>query len=242
MPDDAPANAPPEDASHDDGPHDDGYTDTERQIFDAALAVFARKGKDGARMQAIADAADINKAMLHYYFRSKDRLYREVFAYTMRRFMASFGASLHEAPTFAETLRAFIDGYVRFVRANQDAMRLMVSENLTGGALITEHMRPLKDDPDAPPQIMTRTVEAAVEAGEIRPVCPHHTMLTIVAGCLFPFITAPTVRLMHAEAAADWDAFVEARTDHLFDLIYHGLKPADAPSAETSPADAPADA
>ena len=232
-----PDGAAPDGAAPDGAAPSDGYTDTERQIFDAALAVFARKGKDGARMQAIADAADINKAMLHYYFRSKDRLYREVFAYTMRRFMASFGASLREAPTFAETLRAFIDGYVRFVRANQDAMRLMVSENLTGGALISEHMRSLKDDPDAPPQVMTRTVEAAVEAGEIRPVCPHHTMLTIVSGCLFPFIAAPTVRLMHPEAAADWDAFVAARTDHLFDLMYHGLKPAAAPS-DAAPSDA----
>ncbi len=76
----------------------DAYSDTERQIFDAALQVFARKGKDGARMQAIADRADINKAMLHYYFRSKDKLYEQVFAFTMRRFMASFGASLREAP------------------------------------------------------------------------------------------------------------------------------------------------
>ncbi len=42
------------------------YTETEERIFEAALHVFARKGKDGARMQEIADAAGINKAMLHY--------------------------------------------------------------------------------------------------------------------------------------------------------------------------------
>jgi TetR/AcrR family transcriptional regulator len=102
--------------------HPDAYSDTERQIFDAALQEFARKGRDGARMQAIADAADINKAMLHYYFRNKDRLYEEVFAFSMRRFMAAFGASLSATPTFEETLRVFIDGYVDFIRDNRAVM------------------------------------------------------------------------------------------------------------------------
>ena len=41
--------------------------------------VFIRKGMDGARMQEIADEAGINKALLHYYFHSKDQLFNEVF-------------------------------------------------------------------------------------------------------------------------------------------------------------------
>ncbi|NNE47360.1 MAG: helix-turn-helix transcriptional regulator, partial [Rhodothermales bacterium] len=52
--------------------------DTEQQILEAALNVFSRKGRDGARMQEIADLAGINKALLHYYFRSKNGLYERV--------------------------------------------------------------------------------------------------------------------------------------------------------------------
>jgi len=200
------------------------YSDTERQIFDAALRVFARKGKDGARMQEIADAADINKAMLHYYFRNKETLYAEVFAFTMHRFRASFGASLKEAPTFEETLRVFIEGYVEFVRSNGDAMRLMVSENLAGGTLLGEHLRRMKEDGQAPPQILIEKVEAAVEAGEIRPVDPHHTVLSVISTCIFFFVAKPTVREMHLEGDS-WNAFVEDRKQHLFDLLYHGLAP-----------------
>ncbi|MCX6271040.1 MAG: helix-turn-helix domain containing protein, partial [Bacteroidetes bacterium] len=51
---------------------------TEEHILQAARKVFARKGLDGARMQEIADEAGINKALLHYYFRSKDNLFRLV--------------------------------------------------------------------------------------------------------------------------------------------------------------------
>ena len=201
------------------------YSETERAIFDAALEVFACDGRHGARMQAIADAADINKAMLHYYFSDKASLYEEVFAFTMRRFMASFGASLKEAPTFEETLRVFIDGYVEFVRSNEAAMRLMIHENLAGGGLLGEHLRDAAESGEAPPKILVETIASAVEAGEIRPVNPQHTVLSVISTCLFFFVARPTVEIIHPAADADWDAFVEDRKEHLFDLIYHGLSP-----------------
>jgi len=201
------------------------YSESERAIFDAALHVFACEGRRGARMQEIADAAGINKAMLHYYFRDKETLYEEVFGFTMRRFLASFGTSLKEAPTFEDTLRTFIDGYVDFVRSNEDAMRLMVNENLTGGSLLGKHLREATKAGDAPPKILVETIASAAEAGEIRPVDPVHTVFSVISVCLFFFVAQPTVEIMHPPADEDWDAFVEARKDHLFGLIYHGLAP-----------------
>ena len=201
------------------------YTETEREIFDAALQVFAREGRRGARMQEIADAAGINKAMLHYYFRSKGKLYEEVFAFTMRRFMASFGESLKEAPTFEETLRTFINGYVDFVRSNENAMRLMVNENLRGGSLLGKHLREAADAGEAPPKLLVDTIAEAGETGEIRAVDPNHTVLSVISTCLFFFVAQPTVEIMNPSAGDNWDAFVEDRKDHLFDLIYHGLCP-----------------
>lgn len=52
---------------------------TEEKILLAARKVFLNKGMDGARMQDIADEAGINKALLHYYFRSKDKLFEHIF-------------------------------------------------------------------------------------------------------------------------------------------------------------------
>lgn len=201
-----------------------GYSDTERQIFKAALKVFARKGKDGARMQEIADAADINKAMLHYYFRSKDRLYEEVFTFTMQRFMASFGAALEEASTFEDTLRTFIDGYIDFARQNQDIVRLMVNENMTGGSMVKQHMARIKQADHMPPRVMIEKIEQAQASGEIRSVDPGHVILTVISGCLYFFIAAPIVKTMHEPARTDWNGFVEARKEHLFDLVYNGLR------------------
>ena len=53
---------------------------TEEKIFEAAAEVFEERGLAGSRMQEIADRAGLNKALLHYYFRSKDKLFEAVFA------------------------------------------------------------------------------------------------------------------------------------------------------------------
>src|SRR5262249_2664360 len=52
---------------------------TEERILHAAHAIFLRRGTAGARMQEIAAEAGVNQALLHYYFRSKDRLARAAF-------------------------------------------------------------------------------------------------------------------------------------------------------------------
>ena len=57
----------------------DKKLNAEQKIIEAAADIFETKGFEGARMQQIADKAGINKALLHYYFRSKDLLFEKVF-------------------------------------------------------------------------------------------------------------------------------------------------------------------
>jgi AcrR family transcriptional regulator len=64
------------------------------KILETAVLVFREKGRDGAKMQEIADAAGINKAMLHYYFSSKDLLFEEVFHLTSLDFFSSINGVL----------------------------------------------------------------------------------------------------------------------------------------------------
>ncbi len=114
--------------------------ETEQRIFEAALTVFASKGRDGARMQEIADRAGINRALLHYYFRTKQQLYQAVFAHLFQQYVNSFRESLRLEGTFGEALKYFIDTYIDYVRDHQDMARLMMNENLAGGTLLGEHL------------------------------------------------------------------------------------------------------
>lgn len=201
------------------------YTEAEERIFEAALQAFARKGKEGARMQEIADAAQINKAMLHYYFRSKDRLYAAVFEYVFRRFFAGIGEAVAEAETFEAVLRTFITGYIDFLKDHQDVVRLMVNENLSGGEAVVQQVNKLKAADGNPVRALIGRIAQAAKSGEIRPIDPFQTALTVLASCIFFFIVYPIMREMNPGVARDRDGFLEERKRHLVDLLYHGLQP-----------------
>ena len=59
---------------------------TEEKILAAARKIFTTQGMSGARMQDIADEAGINKAMLHYYFRDKEKLFELIFLQEAEKF------------------------------------------------------------------------------------------------------------------------------------------------------------
>ena len=70
--------------------------ETEKIIIKAAHEVFIEKGLQGARMQEIADRAGINKALLHYYFRSKDKLFDAVFQDIIKEIIPAVSEKLNE--------------------------------------------------------------------------------------------------------------------------------------------------
>ena len=202
---------------------DDAKADTEERILEAALSIFASKGKDGARMQEIADEAGINKAMLHYYFRSKEKLYEAVFKDVFRQFTLHHSSAVQDGTTFAQTLRLFIDAFIRAIQEKPDIVRLMVNENLSGGNTIGRIITGA-DHENTPPSILKMKLEEAIQRGEIRQVHPDHTLLTVLSCCLFFFIWEPTIKMKVPESN-NWNQFVESRKQHIFDLIYHGLPP-----------------
>ncbi len=199
--------------------------DTEARIFEAALNVFSMKGKDGARMQEIADEAGINKALLHYYFRSKDKLYDRVFEYVMSRLTRSLGAAMADAKTFRDVLQNFVAAYIDFVDANVPIMRLMVSEHLVGGGRVADRLKAaIESSEDFPPRLFLTRMLEAIERKEVRPVDPHQTLLTVLSSCIFFFIIFPTVEAIIPRASQDRAAFLEERKQHIFDVIWESLR------------------
>ena len=84
-------------------------TDTKQKILRAATEIFLKKGHDGARMQEIADNAGINKALLHYYFRSKQKLFRTVFKIELQSMLASIFGLISPSDNFEEFLETIFD-------------------------------------------------------------------------------------------------------------------------------------
>ena len=90
---------------------------TEAKIVEAAKSVFILKGFDGARMQEIADEANINKALLHYYFRSKDKLFKRVFHDIFSQSVSGVATLVENASSFEELINTFVEFYVEMLKA-----------------------------------------------------------------------------------------------------------------------------
>src|SRR6478672_8657021 len=86
--------------------------ETEKRILDAAKAVFIRHGTSGARMQDIAEEAGVNQALLHYYFRSKERLSQAVFRDTAGRMFPALIQIVGGEQSITEKIDLIVETYL----------------------------------------------------------------------------------------------------------------------------------
>ncbi len=101
---------------------------TEEKIFEAATDVFVDKGMDGARMQDIASVAGINKALLHYYFRTKDQLFDAVFQMIAKKILKKFAPVFDEKLTLEDKIRFFYKEHISFLQENPKLPAFLLNE------------------------------------------------------------------------------------------------------------------
>ena len=92
---------------------------TEQKILDAARTIFMRKGLNGARMQEIADEAGINKALLHYYFRSKDKLFYAIFKEAFNILIPYVSAVFNSDESIEIKLTRLAEKYIDILEINR---------------------------------------------------------------------------------------------------------------------------
>ncbi len=100
----------------------------EQKILEAAKQVFMENGLDGARMQDIADKAGINKALLHYYFRSKDKLFERIFVEEAQKFMPKVSTIMLSEISLFEKIEKFMSEYIDTLSQNPLLANFIMNE------------------------------------------------------------------------------------------------------------------
>jgi TetR/AcrR family transcriptional regulator len=147
------------------------------RILGAAEKVFARAGFNGATMAAIAEGAGLPKANLHYYFGSKQALYREVLAGTLHDWLVPMDGLLPEADP-AQALAGYIRAKMAISAARPDASRVYANELLHGAPVLGELMR---GELRAVVQRKAAVIRGWVAAGRMADVDAEHLFFTIWA-------------------------------------------------------------
>lgn len=195
---------------------------TEQKIFDAAHEVFVQKGMDGAKMQEIADRAGINKALLHYYYRSKEKLYEMVARAIIGRAVPIIREFLETDYPLEEKIRHFVTFYVDLIARNPYIPIFVISEMNKHPDRFIDHILP-KEIPK--PDVFLRQVEAEIAAGRIRPIKPQHLLVNMVSLCIFPFVAKPMLRIVIGMNAQEMRTFLDERKEEVLRFILASLRP-----------------
>ena len=196
---------------------------TEQIILNKAKEVFMQKGFAGARMQEIADAAGINKAMLHYYFRSKEQLFKVIVEDIMQGFLPQLGDALAGEGSVIEKLEKVIRLYISIISENPFVPMFVLhelSQNRT--SFITTMKKRAARFPDFPAFFM-QIIEEQAE-GKIKPVPPAHLIMNVMGMVIFPFIAKPVVINLVGVPEGQFDVMMHQRADVVVGFMKDALR------------------
>jgi AcrR family transcriptional regulator len=194
---------------------------TEQKILEAAKQVFMEKGIDGARMQDIADKAGINKALLHYYFRSKEKLFEMIFMEEARKFMPKVTSIIMSELTLFEKVEKFVGEYIDTLMQNPLLPIFILNEiNRNPKEAIKKifgNQRPPLDKVD---ELITKLVKK----GEIKPIKGPELMVNMVSLCIFPFLARPMVQWVTKTNDEEFMKLMEQRKKTVVKFVIDSVK------------------
>lgn len=195
---------------------------TEEKILVAARQVFIERGLAGARMQDIADRAEINKAMLHYYFKSKEMLFEVIFKETAGKLFPHFEKLMDSDLNFFDKIRSIVSSYIEMIIQNPYlplfVMNEMNKNPEIGMKAFFEAQKPgfVKK--------FRESIEDNVKEGLIQPINPLHLIMNMFSMCAFPFIAKPMIRLLTGVEDEQFKNLMEQRKVLVAEFIINSIR------------------
>lgn len=177
---------------------------TEDKILAAAEQVFLRSGYDGSRMQEIADLAGINKALLHYYFRSKDALFERIFEEKFAQFFPKLQEELSQTTFFVEKVCLYADLHINLLIKNPYLPHFIINS--------------VQKNPNfakkIPTEVLMRVLPSYytdLQEQRVRELNPIQFMMSVMSMCVFPFLSKPLLCRAINLSDKDFELLMQAR-------------------------------
>ena len=198
---------------------------TEQKILNAAKEVFQKKGMTGARMQEIADKAGINKALLHYYYRTKEKLFEKVFEIAFSLFIPRVKEMMASDKPILEKINFFVDNYMDLLYKHPYIPGFVINElNRNPNILIDiiekntlikqEHL--LED--------LEKQLENDIKENKIRTIDARSLLINMLALCVFPVVARPVLTgVLFENDSKAYEKFLSQRKDLVKEFIKNAL-------------------
>jgi TetR/AcrR family transcriptional regulator len=193
----------------------------EQKILYAAQQVFFDKGMDGARMQDIADKAGINKAMLHYYFRSKEKLFEKIFSESFNDFFPRLASILESDKTIFSKIESICVEYITHIQTMPYLPIFILNEV---NRQPDTFLKKIWSNATPPAKNFFKMVETAIQKREIKKVHPLQLLMNIISLCIFPFAAKPLFQQITGISKKKFEVLIEERKKIVPQIIIQSIK------------------
>lgn len=197
---------------------------TEERILDAAHTVFVRKGTSNTNLKEIAEEADVNQALLHYYFRDKKTLADTVFEQVASRFIPEIQSVFTADRPIEDKVETIAKKYVRMVREKPYLPLYVVGEINQNPDEMKARLRSLDLVPFEGLDRLDEQLKQEADAGRLRRMSAEQFVVNLLSLSIFPFIARPLIETMLDMDDAAFDAFIDERADALATFVMNGLR------------------
>ena len=181
-------------------------------------------------MREIAEEAGVNKALLHYYFRSKSKLAEAVFRRAAQRLLPPVLEILRSEAPIDEKVRGVVEVELSQLARNPYLPGYILSElahHPERAPQLVETMAGMPVESFAPQvrETLGRQLEEAARRGDLRPISPEDFVVNLIALCIFPFAARPMLGVVLGLEGTRFRDFIEARKDSLPAFFLRALEP-----------------
>lgn len=194
---------------------------TEERIFEAAKNVFVKKGLNNSRMQEIAQEAGMNKALLHYYYRSKEKLFEAVFNSIMKRVIPPIVEMLNKEIPLFEKIEFIVDRYINSLISNPQIPVFFIQEIQRNPERIVEIIKKY----GMKPEVFFQQIEDEIKTGNIIDIQPQQLIVNLLSMCVFPFVARSVVQgMIFKNDKKKYDQFLIERKKEVSKFIINSIR------------------
>ena len=194
---------------------------TEEKVLSAARIVFHKSGYAGARMEEIAKVAGVNKALLNYYYRSKEKLFKQVFQEAFREFIQDVIKLLGSDLPLDMKIYKIVDFYTHMLLKNPDLPIFVLNEMREGPDRLADVFL---EYGNFPLDILEDQLTKAFEAGHIKSTSVYTFLMNLMSLTVFPFIVSPLMENLFKLEKDEFRQVIMERKKVLPEMIINTFK------------------
>lgn len=197
-------------------------TSSRSRILDSARRAFIKDGFHGARMQEIADAAGINKALLHYYYKNKESLFVLVFNDAFSEFIPTLHAILSGEGSVLEKTERYVEAHLRLLLEKPDLPMFVLNEMHRDPEHFFENF--MNKMPGEPPFArFLQQISEEMREGKIRTMNPRELWMNVMSMTIFPFVSRPMLQRLTIMSDREYNDLMHQRKESIMTFIKQAI-------------------